>query len=172
MNIYHEPSCPIYMPINISPNEISIFVELSPTPIWVVAKITPNYFKRIPDAPNPGLFVDLISYWIWQFGKELSISLADVDNNTPLELEVKINESAQWSKGLIPDKKYKTPLSIEIISESKILITFNPSVVILLNTSDNSGEIKVIEFIIDGLTKLLILYGWTKPSRTLRDLKL
>ena len=170
MNVYHTPSCPIYSPINFHPKQISFFVELSPMSFWIKSMNQSNYLESNTDIPNPGIFVDLISYWIWQFGKELSRCLADVDLCCPIVIEIGIDETEQWIKKFDLEQDNNLPLSIRIINEFEIQIMVKPAILRLLNTANNFGEIQVMQFILEGLTNLLASYGWIEQSNALESL--
>lgn len=168
-NIYHVPSCPIYMPINFHSNQISYFVELMPVSFWIIAKINPNQFEKNPKSPNPAIFVDLLSYWIWQFGNELFKCLDGVDFDLPIVFDIKIDETEEWTQ-IINHKQNNSPLSITIVSEYKIQITVKPAIMEMLNTADNFGELQVIKLILQGFSDLLNSDGWIEQSTELTNL--
>lgn len=168
-NVYHVLSCPIYTPINFYSNQIGFFVELLPVSFWVVAKIEVNQFEKHPDLPNPGIFVDLISYWIWQFGNELSKCLTGVDFDFPIVIDVKIDETEEWAQSK-KNKQNNSPLSINIVSEYKIQITVKPAIIEMLSTADNFGELQVIKLVLHGFSDLLNSDGWIEQSIELTNL--
>lgn len=169
-NAHHVPSCPIYTPLIFNTNQIEYFIELSPVPFWVIAKIEANQSEEISGAPNPGLFVDLISYWIWQFGEELSICLEKVTENIPYVIRIEFDKNYQWTSDILSSQTSEIPISVTIISEHEILVLINSLIVKMLNTEDNSGEIYLMKFVLEGLSNLLALTGWIKQSDILNEL--
>lgn len=169
INVHHTPSCPIYTPIQNHPRKIGFFVELSPVSFWVVAKINESRPERNQGTPNPGIFVDLISYWLWQFAEELSSCLSEVSFGSPLIIDVRMDESAQWSwESSINETN---PFSLDICSEYTIQITLSAFILSLLNSANNIGEIEIMRRIFEeGLCALLIADGWTEPSAKLKTM--
>jgi hypothetical protein len=169
MNVHQTPSCPIYAPVQNHPKQVGFFVELSPVSFWVVAQINGSRSESNLRMLNPGIFVDLISYWLWQFAEELSLCLSEVNFDSPLIIDVRMDESAQWSWESSIDET--NPYSLDICSEYTIQVTLYPPILSLLNTANNICEIEIMRRIFEeGLCALLEADGWTEPSSRLKTL--
>jgi hypothetical protein len=71
-NIYNTKEIPIYSSLDPYRN-IEWFVEIKPLPFWVV--LDKESFLHNNDSIsgiilNPALFVDMITYWLWQFAPD------------------------------------------------------------------------------------------------------
>jgi hypothetical protein len=168
VNIHQVPSCPIYAPLNYRNKLISFFVELRPIPFWVISNLENINFENDGRIPNPSEFVDMIAYWIWQFGDELSKSLADIDDDSPIIFEVKIDESGKWGLSKTEYLSETDPISFSDDYGHTITVTIKPPIISLLSSPDNSGEIQFMRMLLDELSKHLDRDGWLEQSEKLR----
>lgn len=162
-NAYNVRSCPIYTPLDINDRQIGMFVELSPVPFWILAKNQENQSENLLNDPNPAIFVDLISYWIWQFENDLSRSLEGIHLDYPILLEVVTDITEERDKN-IKDPLNGPPITIKIISDSKMQIIIKPAITEVLNTADNTGELQIIRLVFEGFCELLKTYWWIEQA--------
>lgn len=164
-NYYRHRSCPIFTPINFNPSEIALVVELPNTTIWVTANVDYEKESRISEKQNPFAFVDIISYWLWQFYIICPDCFSQINLDNPLHFEVLINQENNEDESI-----KKTPLVATCFpSNNKMEIHISPEVVNLINTPDNSGELEIVNYVLRGLSVLLTTNGWTEQAGKIQD---
>lgn len=164
-NFYRHRFCPIFTPLNFNPSEIALVVELPNSTIWVTAIVDYEKESQMSEKQNPFAFVDIISYWLWQFYITCPHCFSQIELENLLHFEVVINQENNEDESI-----KNTPLvSTCFPSNNKMEIYISPEVGNLINTPDNSGELEIVNYVLRGLSVLLTKNGWTEQAGKIKD---
>jgi len=164
-NFYRHRSCPIFTPINFNPSEIALVIELPNSTIWVTAIIDYEKESQMSEKQNPFAFVDIISYWLWQFYITCPHCFSQINLDNPLHFEVLINQENNDD-----ESNKNTPLvSTCFPSNTKMEINISVNAVNWINTPDNSGELKIVDYVIQGFSVLLAKNGWVEQAGKIQN---
>ena len=164
-NFYRHRSCPIFTPLNFNPSEIALVVELPNSTIWVTAIVDYEKESQMSEKQNPFAFIDIISYWLWQFYITCPHCFSQINLDNPLHFEVLINQENNED-----ESNKNTPLvSTCFPSNTKMEINISVNAVNWINTPDNSGELKIVDHVLQGLSVLFTKNGWAEQAGKIQD---
>lgn len=164
-NYYRHQSCPIYTPINFNSLEFSLIVELPKITIWITADIDREQDDRLSETRSSFAFVDLISYWLWQFDSFCPGCFSEIEFDDPIHFKVIINK-----ENGVDELNRNIPLvSIGLPSSNKMEIYISFEAVSKINTSDNLGELDIVGYVLRGFSDLLMKYGLIEQAGKILD---
>ncbi len=170
MNVNQVPDVPIYTSLEFIGKRIDYFVEISSLPTWISVNTNLLEDQVLQEYhPDPRLFVDMISYWLWQFDPDLSALMADVRLNWPMTIYVDLDLDKNWQTQMESDAN-EEPLLCEINPEQlSIRAVFYPPIIGLIQRIDNWGEMVCMRIILENVSSLLDTLGWELEARRLID---
>jgi hypothetical protein len=152
-SLHGTASIPIYSPIADLGERVRLVVEGLPVPIWITG---PGNEAEHTAHRDYALFVDAISYWIWQFTPVLAPLLISLETERPLEIRIRLPEEDVWnllsreaSQSGNPPVETKTDVHARLIE-----VTINAQLFHLLRRSDNTGERELMRSILPGFSPL------------------
>lgn len=164
-NYYHYRSCPIYSPIIFNPQEFSLIVELPNITFWVTTHVDPEQNDQTSEKRDPFALVDLISYWLWQFYGFCPDCFTQIYLDDPLHFNVIINKENNHD-----ERERKIPLvSTDFPSNHEMEISISLEAINLINTPDNSGELKIVGHVLRGFSEVLAKNGWAEQAGKILD---
>jgi hypothetical protein len=164
-NYYRHQSCPIYTPIIFNSLEFSLIVELPKITIWITADIDRKQGDQLSETRSSFAFVDLISYWLWQFDSVCPGCFSEIKFDDPIHFKVIINKENGFD-----ERNRNTPLvSISFPSSNKMEIYISFEAANKINTSDNSGELEIVDYVLRGFSDLLMKNGLIEQAGKILD---
>ncbi len=171
-NLYNTKEIPVYSSLDPDRN-IEWFVEIQPLSFWVV--LDKETFSQNGNGSsgiilNPTLFVDLITYWLWQFAPDFGSILAGVEFTSPLSILVKGDINENWRENYISANHYPNPVEYQTDAENlRIIITFHPSFHDAITGTANKGELECMAGVLSQVSSILKSYGGDKLSMLFSD---
>ncbi len=172
----YSEDIPIYIPINDVGVRAADLVELGPFNIWTIGPDYPSCDRNKLHAKYVG-FVDMISYWLWQFSSLVEEVLAPLlHRQAPIVIELELSPYEQWTD--ISDKLLRNPaqdissqVKIDVRHrEGRISLILSPGVLSALAGTDNDGELAIMGIVIESLRELaLATTGETSNQADLGD---
>jgi len=157
--LYGSADVPIYVPVNLS-RKGDWFVELTPLSFWVIYNDEVDQANVTPNSVNPAHFVDMITYWLWQFSPDLERHLSEIDFLKPLVLQVEIAQNEDWKSvdGEFLLRTYPNIVDYKLnIEDFQITLEFHPSILEALLGATNSGELRFMGELLMKVVELLEL---------------
>ncbi len=164
-NYYRHRSCPIFTLLNFNPLEFSLVVELPNITIWVTANVDCEKDSQMSEKQNPFAFVDILSYWLWQFYIICPDCFSQIYLDDPLHFQVIINKENNQDESITNTSLVSTYFP----SNSKMEISISLDAVNWINTPDNSGELEIVDYVLRGFSVLLTKNGWVEQAEKILD---
>jgi hypothetical protein len=126
-------------------------------PIWIIGPILEDDFQRKLHKLYAE-FAETLGYWLWQFAPMLNPILQCVASKYPqILIRLYLYSDDAWFKSESEiERLHEDPIDIEIDSVNGFIdITLSPTISILLEKKDNSGERYLIRCVIYGIRRLL-----------------
>lgn len=161
-NLYNTKEIPIYSSLDPYHN-LEWFVEIKPLSFWIV--LERDSFFQTSDAVsgialNPALFVDMITYWLWQFAPDFEDLLSGAEFARPLTILVKANPNEDWRDY---DRNVRqSPDSVEFQTNAEnlqITVIFHPSFHQVITGVTNAGELDCMKGILSQVANVLGHFG-------------
>jgi hypothetical protein len=168
-NLYNSQEIPIYAPL-MTESKGEWYVELDPVPFWVVVDSNLDESETPSAMPRAIDFVDMITYWLWQFSEELRNCLGGITLSHPPAIVVGVDKRENWkendSKLLL--EQYPLPVTCNLDPDGiQVRASFHPSVLPALYGSDNKGELMCMDAILHSIADLLERIGDKSAARNL-----
>ncbi len=171
-NLYNTKEIPIYSSLD-PYNNIEWFVEIKPLSFWVILD-KESFLKNINGVSgiiiNPALFVDMITYWLWQFAPDFGKILTGAEFSSPLTILVRANPNENWREQDINMNLYPNPVEFQTDAEKlQIAVTFHPSFHGVITGATNKGELECMRGILSQVASILGHFGGKDLLRLFSD---
>jgi hypothetical protein len=157
--LHGKSKIPLYMPKSVIDNKsenIALLVENYPLPVWIIGpKLEDDSQKKLHKLYAE--FAETIGYWLWQFAPMLNpILQCFASKYSQILIRLYLYSDDAWFRCKSDiEGLHENPIEVEIDSVNGFIdITLSPTISILLEKEDNSGERYLIQCIFRGMRKL------------------
>lgn len=168
INVHQTPACPIFTELHVPKNQFNFYVEIAPVSFWITTKIDNPLKENNNTSSHAGMFVDFISYWLWQFQDDIALCFNEIQVADPIVIEIILNKTQPSDQMFTEEPTDENLSTCQIKSDRRIAITFNSPVYDLLNAPTNSGEIHCMCILLNDLCTFFRKIGWEKTANRLQ----
>ncbi|AKB85399.1 hypothetical protein [Methanococcoides methylutens] len=160
INYNEDKEIPIYIINSLFTGHFYQLIEGYNQPIWVCPD--GSYENSNANNEKISLFIDTISYWIWQITPTLRNHLAPLGQN-PISIEVSLEESSMWDS-FEETKDNIDNLEVNFkwnIIDSKIQLSIPSAIIPVLMKPHNLGERWLLDAILCAFGEMLECNSFT-----------